>query len=1025
MPDRQFKEASAEALPSPLDPNVASPEAEDAEDMPPLLRRASTSLATTLSRRRRRKTTEEALTDSLTPSIPSYGLRHRRSEPDTPSALEKRSSRLTRRTKSSGSILDGRRSSNYVDSNSDESEDDESDTTAADDDDGSVSGEESYRKAAIDALPEEEREEYHHSGRGWYKKRSKSNIRVNKPKARDITDNVFRLPDGTYRYDRTKNVHQSQLEKFSGEEFHHCGNGWYKTGPSDYRTSVHIPKADDVSFDDWHDVTPTTYTGEETRLFQPVQWVPYGYGDGDNDHWIPKGRSDYAGTIEAPHIKWVKLQGDDFARAVVRGEKSHEGTSSTFNRSYVDTHPNEEFHHVGNERYRSGLRPDSKSKAHAKSVSPDNQSLYTKEYVAAHPHYEFHHRGQGRYRLGSREMGKPIATGRPAASAVVDVEDSEDGENEEDEDEEGPEQNEDEGEVDEGGGSEEEDAMVQETETLVDSTYVDAHPLETFHHRGQGRWARGLPPFGSSRKMAIRGPGAADRSTQDGSSSSRRSISQSVPTGPPPPPRSALFIRAEGPEKWPELNWFYRGGGKWSQLTKEEWDVRSRGASKLAGKITSTVKGRKGKHSTSTMNGASAQLSREAAAATAEPTDDDEGDGVVGNAREVFGSFSSVEQGNLRGRGRPKRNLPPKQSTALSTLTFKAQLSSARAKQPMLTEEEDRLTEADLPDLYLNEYSPSIDTELDEAERLYRHRFRPLDVDSIISALEKHDAATRTTGSLKLLAENAQLAMQTMQDEFLELERLTAPHAKIPRRPALGGRKPLDQMLYEDRKEADLYDYTFDPRKIGHQDPDAQRIVRDDQGRQLRKNRRTDLNGSIPGWNLDGEGDLAPKRASRQPQRFHGNAAAAQPRKKAPATQSFGGAETPGGSMTPDRTATPVQSLSQGSAIFVPPVAGRWAGHVPKRIRELRGESVGSTRSGDGGPEAKIRKGRPPGSKNLHARKDKGVKKGPRKPKSRSEMDIDGEFDGASHAEDNMDGPDGQWETEMDFEAGYDNRRDS
>nr|POE99442.1 hypothetical protein CFP56_52832 [Quercus suber] len=299
----------------------------------------------------------------------------------------------------------------------------------------------------------------------------------------------------------------------------------------------------------------------------------------------------------------------------------------------------------------------------------------------------------------------------------------------------------------------------------------------------------------------------------------------------------------------------------------------------------------------------------------------------------------------------------------------------------MLSADQDRLTDADLPDLYREDYSPSIETELDEAERLYRLKFRPLDVDTIIAAIEKHDPATRTMESLKRLAENAQLAMQSLQDEFLELEKLTAPHAKIPRKPAQGGRKPLDHDTYEDRKEADLYDYAFDPRKVGFQDPTTQRIVRDDQGRQLRKNRRTDLNGSVPGWNLDGEGDLAPKRTSRQPQRFDGTAAPAQPRKRARTALSQTRAESAGAvSTTPDRAATPIQ-LSQGSNGNQGSTSNRWTGHVPKRIRELRGDSVGSTRS-ESGAEAKIRKGRPPGSKNLHARKDKGVKKGPRKPKA-------------------------------------------
>lgn len=43
---------------------------------------------------------------------------------------------------------------------------------------------------------------------------------------------------------------------------------------------------------------------------------------------------------------------------------------------------------------------------------------------------------------------------------------------------------------------------------FVTTAYVNEHPNEDFHHRGQGMWARGLPPPNSVAKAGVRGPGA-------------------------------------------------------------------------------------------------------------------------------------------------------------------------------------------------------------------------------------------------------------------------------------------------------------------------------------------------------------------------------------------------------------------------------------------------------------------------------------------------------------------------------------
>ncbi|KAI6876898.1 hypothetical protein KC318_g17969, partial [Hortaea werneckii] len=111
------------------------------------------------------------------------------------------------------------------------------------------------------------------------------------------------------------------------------------------------------------------------------------------------------------------------------------------------------------------------------------------------------------------------------------------------------------------------------------------------------------------------------------------------------------------------------------------------------------------------------------------------------------------------------------------------------------------------------------------------------------------------------------------------------------------------------------------------------------------------------------------------------------PRRRGRASNIAGNANSKAGSLTPDRAATPSgtsQSI-QGSFVagnYVPATAGRWKGHVPKRVAELKenpapapGPAPSTT------PDGKPRKGRPPGSKNLHKRSDAGIKKGPRKKK--------------------------------------------
>ena len=160
---------------------------------------------------------------------------------------------------------------------------------------------------------------------------------------------------------------------------------------------------------------------------------------------------------------------------------------------------------------------------------------------------------------------------------------------------------------------------------------------------------------------------------------------------------------------------------------------------------------------------------------------------------------------------------------------------------------------------------------------------------------------------------------------------------------------------------------------------------------------------------------LGPRRAVKPVSRFDGIAPTTTRRKR-----TNNGTMKPA-SMTPDpaASASQPQVLSNG---YVVRTSGRWKNHIPKRIRELRGDSVGAspangtgagaasgaasgavspgveegalrsetpgtssdtplTTDGKEGSPGAARKGRPKGSKNLHKRRDAGIPKGPRKPK--------------------------------------------
>ncbi|KAK5122909.1 hypothetical protein LTR85_003474 [Meristemomyces frigidus] len=879
---------------------------------------------------RKRRAIVDTLSDSLT-LPPTYGLRHRLSEPQTPSGIEERAARLARRAKPVQSIEKSSRAalrSQYSATSQgvfSDSEEDDSDNMAEEGDKTPT-----YSREYVE---QHGPENFHHTGNGWYKRGPRPQVKIKDLKERRNSDGLTlrRERDGSFTFDgdRKKSIHKEELEKYPGVEFHHCGNGYYRLGPdpAGKRSSYTVP---DPDAEDDDAAAGGTVSKEYKEAHPELQWVHRG-----NGRYVRK-----ADVIKESAPAPVLSETPTAPSATGRRK-----SEPTFDKAYVHAHPDEEFYHTGNARYKRGSKPNGKlnlpeeeeeEEDESEEEEDDPTTLYDKAYVEAHPHQTFHHRGQGRYARGPRPINTP-------ARAIHEVDDESD------------------------------DDMMPDT-SLVDTKFVDSHPNLTFYHKGQGRWARGLPPPGSHNKVAVRGPGAKERMAARGSEEEEDEAEKA-------PALTALVTKGEGPEKFPTLTWHYRGGGKWGRITKQEAAQMNSGTAQINPATVAKFKRR----STKASDGPDAQLEREAAAAAGA-----NGGRFADGDMEIDPAPAAEKPKQRRGRNKHRTSYQLQDELADPKDVSKPHSKPASPPKPrvMLRPEEDIITEEDLPPVFganWEGFEPPDDS--DVVTKVYRHKFKPIEYQKMCDILNRHSPEVRSMDTLNRIAAYCGNMLAQLQEEYLALDQEVAPHAKIPRKPAKGGRQPVDPAVFEDRKEADLYDYVFDPRKIGFQDPEAQRIVRDAEGRELRKRRNRsgiEPTDTVPGWHFGEGAGLASKRQSRQPNRFDG---VIEPSRKRART-GYGNGNVD--SMTPDRAATPL--LGPGG--YRTQTAGRWAGHVPKRVRELRENSVGSARSqndgasesGVGGSGGKVRKGRPPGSKNLHKRSDAGIKKGPRRPKAVPEV---------------------------------------
>ncbi|KAG9381138.1 hypothetical protein A1F94_008458 [Pyrenophora tritici-repentis] len=336
----------------------------------------------------------------------------------------------------------------------------------------------------------------------------------------------------------------------------------------------------------------------------------------------------------------------------------------------------------------------------------------------------------------------------------------------------------------------------------------------------------------------------------------------------------------------------------------------------------------------------------------------------------------------------PKIALLPESTS--QTPRDSASTPAESAVPKLLAPEEDVLSESDLPDPFIEDAPSPIEAECeDRADYLLHKRFKPLsDVQAAIAALTKFPAGQRSTANLYTLAENAQHILKAWQDEYLTLDARTAPHMHPAKKACNGGRIPLAPEIFEDMKEADLYGYTYDPKKPpGCQDPWAQRPGAEKGGRrELRTRRNRDmLESAAPSEDEGEENDIEGRPSKRQ-------------RK---ATRKFDGTDTGTGANTPkkhngwggarkkgvSRFAKPNSETPEPEARTTKRARTAASNLLHARIQEMREESLvgssgdeeSSTIDVDDYTEGVRKRGRPAGSKNVARRSDYGIKKGPRK----------------------------------------------
>ena len=125
-----------------------------------------------------------------------------------------------------------------------------------------------------------------------------------------------------------------------------------------------------------------------------------------------------------------------------------------------------------------------------------------------------------------------------------------------------------------------------------------------------------------------------------------------------------------------------------------------------------------------------------------------------------------------------------------------------------VSKDPDDLDMQDLPPAFLPmppPSSPSIFSE--KAEYLKSQLYQPISQpNQFIQMLNGHPPSSRSTETLWALASHTQEVLKAWQDEYILLDKITAPVSQpIPKKPATGGRIPAEPAAFEAEKQKELY----------------------------------------------------------------------------------------------------------------------------------------------------------------------------------------------------------------------------
>lgn len=153
--------------------------------------------------------------------------------------------------------------------------------------------------------------------------------------------------------------------------------------------------------------------------------------------------------------------------------------------------------------------------------------------------------------------------------------------------------------------------------------------------------------------------------------------------------------------------------------------------------------------------------------------------------------------------------------------------------------DDEPVSDWELPLAYYDPEIPAEEDCEDAADFILKTKYGALpDITQFAATLLK-SVDKRSTTDLYHMAAYTTDVLRQWQDEFIRLDRITAPHSVTQRRPVQGGRNPIDQAVYEDIKESILYDYVYDPRKLpGMQDPISQKVKSAAMNRELRQRKK-------------------------------------------------------------------------------------------------------------------------------------------------------------------------------------------